>query len=49
MTNEITKYEACLNLHSGRQSYGINYFETYASIVTWFSIHSLTLIAILLD
>ena len=41
MTNEINKYKACLNLHGGKQSYGINYFETYAPVVTWFSTCSL--------
>ena len=37
-TNEITKYKARLNLHGGKQTYGVNYFETYAPVVTWFDI-----------
>ena len=37
-TNEITKYKARLNVHGGKQTYGINYYETYAPVVTWFAI-----------
>ena len=47
-TNKVTKYKACLNLHGGKQSYSMNCFETYAPVVTWFSIRSLILIVILL-
>jgi len=34
-TNEITKYKARLNLHGGEHIFGMNYFETYAPVVTW--------------
>ena len=27
-----------LNVHGGKQTYGVNYFETYAPVVTWFAI-----------
>ena len=37
-TNEITKYKSRLNLHGGKQVYGMNYFGTYAPVVTWFAI-----------
>ena len=33
MTNEIPKHKAHLNLHGGKQIYGINYFKTYAPVV----------------
>ncbi len=33
-TNEITKHKARLNLHGGKQIYGMNYYETYAPVVT---------------
>jgi hypothetical protein len=46
-TNEIKKYKACLNLHSGKQEYEMNYYETYAPIVTWFSICLVIVIGIL--
>ncbi len=36
-TNEIKSHKAHLNLHSGKQVYGMNYFETYAPVVTWFA------------
>ncbi|KAL7525296.1 hypothetical protein ACHAWF_001294, partial [Thalassiosira exigua] len=38
VTNEIKKNKARLKVHGGKQTYGINYFETYAPIVTWFAI-----------
>jgi hypothetical protein len=37
-TNEIIKHKAGLNLHGGKQVYGMNYYETYAPVVTWFAI-----------
>ncbi len=36
-TNKITKHKARLNLHGGKQIYGMNYYETYAPVVTWFA------------
>lgn len=38
VTNEIKSHEAQLNLHGGKQVYGVNYFKTYATMVTWFAI-----------
>ena len=46
-TNEIKKYKARLNLHGGKQVYGMNYYETYAPVVTWFAIRLLIVIGIL--
>ena len=46
-TNEIKKYKACLNLHGGKQEFGTNYYETYAPVVTWFSIRLLIVIGII--
>jgi hypothetical protein len=37
-TNKITKHKARLNLHGGKQVYGMNNYETYAPVVTWFAI-----------
>jgi hypothetical protein len=37
-TNEIKSHKARLNLHGGKQIYGMNFFETYAPVVTWFAI-----------
>ncbi len=37
-TNKITKHKARLNLHGGKQVFGMNYFETYAPVATWFAI-----------
>jgi hypothetical protein len=37
-TNKTTKHKARLNLHGGKQVYGMNYYETYAPVVTWFGV-----------
>ncbi len=36
--NKIKSHKARLNLHGGKQIYGMNYFKTYAPVVTWFAI-----------
>ena len=43
VTDEITKYKARLNLHGGMQAFGVNYFDTYAHVVTWMARFCLTL------
>ncbi len=37
-TNELKSHKNRLNLHGVKQVYGMNYFETYAPAVTWFTI-----------
>jgi hypothetical protein len=37
-TNKVIKHKARLNLHGGKQVYGIIFFETYAPVVTWLAI-----------
>jgi hypothetical protein len=46
-TNEVTKYKSRLNLHGGKQVYGMNYFETYAPVVTWFAIRLFLVLGLL--
>jgi hypothetical protein len=46
-TQKVNKYKARLNVHGGKQEYAINYFETYAPVVTWFSIRLLLVLSIL--
>jgi hypothetical protein len=46
-TNEIKSHKACLNLHGGKQVYGMNYFETYAPVVTWFAIRLMIVFGII--
>ena len=36
VTYKITKYKARLNIHGDKQTIVINYWETYAPMVTWF-------------
>jgi hypothetical protein len=37
-TQQVYKHKARLNVHGGKQVYGENYFNTFALVVTWFSI-----------
>ena len=46
-TNNIKSHKARLNLHGGKQIYGMNYFETYALVVTWFAIRLVVIFGIL--
>ena len=46
-TNEISKYKSRLNLHGGKQVFGLNYFETFAPVVTWFAIRLMLIVALL--
>ncbi len=48
-TNEITKHKARLNLHGGKQVFGMNYFETYAPVVTWFAIRLMIIMGIIFN
>ncbi len=46
-TNEIKLHKARLNLHGKKQIYGMNYFETYAPVVTWFAIRLMIIFGII--
>jgi hypothetical protein len=46
-TNNIIKHKARLNLDGGKQVYGMNYYETYAPVVTWFAIRLMILMGII--
>ena len=46
VTNEIKSHKARLNLHGGKQVYGVNYYDTYAPVVTWFAIRLMIIMAI---
>jgi hypothetical protein len=46
-TNEVKSYKARLNLHGGKQVYGMNNFETYAPVVTWFAIRLMIIFGII--
>ena len=34
-TNEVYKWKARINVHGGKQVHGVNYWETYAPVVSW--------------
>ncbi len=43
----VRKHKARLNLHSGKQGYDRNYYNTYAPVVTWLAIWLLIVFGIL--
>jgi len=45
--NETAKYKTRLNVHGGKQEFGVNYYETYAPVVTWFAIRLMIVFAII--
>jgi hypothetical protein len=47
MTGEIYKWKARLNAHGGQQVKGVNYWETYAPVVSWPTIRFFFSIALL--
>ncbi len=46
-TNEVIKHKARLNLHGGKQVYGMNYFKTYSPVVIWFAIRLMIVFGII--
>ena len=45
-TRHVYKWKACLNIHGGQQEHRVNFWETYAPVVSWqtlrlFFIHSI--------
>ena len=47
-TKQVYKWKARLNIHGGQQEHGINYWETFAPVVTWISIRLVLILSILL-
>jgi hypothetical protein len=45
--NKVKSHKARLNLHGRKQVYGMNYFETYAPVVTWFTIRLMIIFGII--
>lgn len=46
-TRAILKYKARLNVHGGKQEYGVNYNKTYLPDVEWWALRLFFIIAIL--
>jgi hypothetical protein len=45
----VTKHKTRLNLHSGKQKFGMTYYETYGPVVTCFAIRLLIVLSILFN
>jgi hypothetical protein len=46
-TNKFKSHKARLNLQGGKQVYRVNYFETYAPVVTWFATRLMIIFSII--
>ena len=46
-TRQVYKWKARLNVHGGRQEKEINYWETFAPVVTWITIRLLLILTII--
>jgi hypothetical protein len=46
-TNKVKSHKAQLNLHGSKKVFGMNYFETYAPVVTWFAIRLMIIFGII--
>ena len=46
-TQEVYKWKARLNVHGGKQTHGVNYWETFAPVVTWITIRLLLVLTVL--
>jgi hypothetical protein len=47
LTGEPYKWKARLNVHGGKQEYGLNYWETYSPVVAWTTIRLFLVLTIL--
>jgi hypothetical protein len=45
---EIIKWKARLCAHGGQQTYGVNYWDTYAPVVSWTSVRLVFIIAVMM-
>ena len=45
-TREVYRCKARLNVHGGKQKLGVNFWETYSPVVSWFSIRLFLAIAL---
>ena len=46
-TGEVYRWKARLSVHGGKQTHGVNFWETYSPVVSWFSIRLFLVLALL--
>ncbi len=47
VTQQVYKWKACLNIHGGKQQYGIHYTETFLLVINWVIVHLIQLLFII--
>ena len=48
-TRAIKKYKARLNLHGGKQTFGEDFYETYAPVVGWITVRFLLILSLIMN
>lgn len=44
---QVCKWKAQLNVHGGKKEYAVIFFETYAPVITWFSVRLFLVLSLL--
>jgi Reverse transcriptase (RNA-dependent DNA polymerase) len=47
LMNEIYKHKTRLNIHGGQQEFGINFWDTFAPVVRWATVHLVIILVLL--
>ena len=47
ITKQVYKWKARLNIHGGKQQYGVNYTETFSPVVNWITIRLILILSII--
>ena len=47
LTKQVYKWKARLNLHGGQQEFGVNYYDTYSPVVSWFTMRLILIHALI--
>ena len=44
---KVYKWKARLNIHGGKQVYGVNYTDTFSPVVTWITVRLILILSII--
>jgi Reverse transcriptase (RNA-dependent DNA polymerase) len=47
LDSTIYKWKACLNIDGGKQTHGVDYWDTYAPVTSWSTIRLILLVSII--
>ena len=49
LLNEVYKWKAQLNIHGGKQEYGVNYMQTFSPVVNWITVQLILILSLFHD